>query len=172
MGIKSYFSGYVFKADIGLPYDLFRKGFQIESPFNVGQSQSQGRGSISGGVLTSLSAIAAGYTIVQSQCPRIFVYLIDAMDYGGILEEQPNMPRSYRYLESHQLRSCNVRFTHPIFDSDVVGCVWSDQFPNPQQAIWFPRVALGPSRLRLAVNPDYHGGMAKAEEIARLFSFD
>ena len=173
MGIKNYFSGYVFKADTRFPYDVFQNGFLVESPFNVGQSQSRGRSSISGGVLTSLSATAAGYAMVHNHCTKIFVYLIDAMGYGGILEDEPNLPRSYKcLLEPHHLNSCNVRFTHPIFDSDIIGCVWSDQFPSPQQAKWPPRVALGPSRLSLAVNPCYQGGKAKAEEVARLFSFD
>ncbi|MCW7553024.1 hypothetical protein NX722_10310 [Endozoicomonas gorgoniicola] len=171
--IKSYFSGYVFKADTRGPYDIFRNGFLVESPFDIGQTQGHGRSSISGGVVTSLSAIAAGYAMVHSHCIKIFVYLIDAMSYGGIVGEQPYLPRSYKcLLEPHHLNSCNVRFTHPIFDSDIIGCVWSDQFPSPQQAIWPPRVALAPSRLNLAVNPLYQGGMAKAEEVARLFSFD
>lgn len=172
-GAQSYYSGYVFKADSKLPLKAFQEGFQ-PSPLQMvqaGQSATS-RYRMHGGVVTSLSAIAAGWLLVQNLGISIYVYLVDATSYSGMMEHKPNMPAAYRYLEQDQLQSCDVLYTHPIFNTDIIGCVWSTQFLRPELAAknWPPRAALGPAKLSLAVNPKYDKGKEGAEEVARLFS--
>ena len=173
-GAQSYYSGYVFKADTKVPYKAFQEGFE-RSPLQMvdqaGQSATS-RYRMQGGVVTSLSAIAAGYLLVQDLGLNIYVYLVNATSYSGMLEHKPNMPAAYRYLQPDQVQSCDVLYTHPIFNTDIIGCVWSSQFSGPELAKkhWPPRIALGPAELSLAVNPEYDKGVKKAEEVAALFS--
>ena len=169
--VHSYYSGYVFKADIRDPYKVFREGFeplQMQMVKVAGSSRNR----LKGGVLANLSAIATGYFMVLDFSAHIFVYLIDATPYSGIMEHEPNMTAAYRNLQPGQAQSCNVLYTHPILSTDIIGCVWSSQFPNPHQAkqYWPPHIALGPGTLSLAVNPEYDKGMKGAEEAAWLFS--
>ena len=170
-GAHSYYSGYVFIAHVRNPYKVFQEGFESSPMQMVKQAGSSGN-RLRGGVIANLSAIAAGYFMVQDLGAYIYVYLIDATSYSGMLENKPKMTALHRRVERDEAQSCEVLYTHPIFSTDIVGCVWPTDFPGPSEATkyWFPRVAIGPAELSLAVNPAYDKGMEGAEEAARLFS--
>ena len=154
LGVASYFSGYLFKPSPNVPFQVFQNGFALSEPVQLqdDSAPASNRSQISGGVTASLSAVAAGCRICEMKTGH--VYLINGTEFAAVAKGRPKLPEGNPLrLSEHELLSCEVKFTHCIPNSYVVGCVWPTMFPQPGMTIWYPRLTPPPHQLSLAVNP-------------------
>ena len=169
-GARNYFAGYVFRGDGNPIQTVLEAGFVMPSPFTP---IDQARGASddvtwSIGVSTSICAQACA----EFHPPRHlgvllgYVYLIDALNFTGFAIPAPHTEYNLALRFPIIQKICEVNFTHTIPNTSIIGVVWPENMPRPRPFPWpsFPKA------LRLAVNPEYEGGMKGAREVVELFN--
>ena len=185
----SYFSGYVFRADLRDPLVILESGFSIAAPFSLSRDLHQVvSGALGGitdhyGISTSICASATTqYAMTTNPFYHIdvwsfdgFIYLIDALSFKGfaIPSPHPNRPIAMRF--PHLREVYEVNFPNAIPNFKIVGVVECPEESVNGQAGW-PEY---PQKLMLAVNPYYSAsfvyghqekGMAAAKLVADRFN--
>ena len=169
-GVLNYFSGFVFRGDGNPIQQVLEKGFIMPHPFTP---IDQERGAVddaiwSAGISTSICAQACA----EYHPPRYLgvlvghIYLIDAFHFAGSAmpaqHEEYNLAVRFPII----LKICDVNFIHSIPNTSIVGVVWPEDRPTPQPFPWPPL----PKALRLAVNPEYEGGVERARNVVERFN--
>ena len=176
-GANHYFSGYVFRGDSRFPTQIFEEGFTLQYPL-VSMDQARimagaARG-ITGseGVSTSVCVQAAshyrrppGFRNMEIGC----VYLIDAVNFRGYAIPTPRPNNIVVPIFPILRQIYEVNFIHSIPNTSIIGVVWPDDAPEPKfygAVEWFTL----PRQLKLAVNPEYEGGMEGALGVVERFN--
>ncbi|UYM15106.1 hypothetical protein [Endozoicomonas euniceicola] len=158
----SYFSGYVFRADLRDPLVILESGFSIGAVSHGRDLDQVVSGALGGitdhyGVSTSVCASATTQYVTNKFSMYNFniwyfcgyIYLIDAVHFKGfaIPSPRPNHPIAIRF--PHLREIYEVNFPHFIPNFKIVGVVYP---PGHDGLSPWPNY---PSKLFLAVNPYY-----------------
>lgn len=167
---RGYFSGYVFRGDTRTPQVIFSQGFQLQWPLVTQEQIPRLTGAMGGitydeGISTAISVkVASAYSQRGGNQPG-YVYLINACAYAGFAILNPRAG-FWAQLLPFLNDIYEVNFMHSIPNTSIVGVVWSSDNDLPYTHLW-PHTLPG---LRLAVNPDYEGGIEAARNTVALFN--
>ena len=175
-GARHYFSGYVFRGDSRPPKHVLEAGFILQQPLeSMEQAQVMaGAGAHAGitwseGISTSICAQAAAHycrhPVIRSVVMGC-VYLINALHFRGFAIPTPRPTESLATRFPILQQIYEVNFMHGIPNTNIVGVLWPGDSPMPQGGPW----PFMPDQLKLAVNPEYEGGMAGAREVVECFN--
>ena len=173
-GASRYFRGYVFRGDSRLPRVIFQSGFGMQIPLESENQLPTLTGAVGGitgseGISTSICVQAAVHYAKDPRFPVMMsgcVYLIDATSFTGFSmpTPRPAAPVAINFPILNQIYEVN--FMHSIPNTSIVGVVWPAYALSPIGVLW----SQYPQSLRLAVNPEYEGGMAGAQAVVKLFN--
>ncbi|MCF1429949.1 MAG: hypothetical protein LPD71_02560 [Shewanella sp.] len=168
---NGYFHGYVFRGDSRSPRFIFTRGFLNQDDL-LNESQinrvigAEGGVTRTTGISTTVCAqVASTYT--NWYFVSGYVYLIDAVNMGGFAIPTPRV-NHYLVRQFPILRSLyEVNYMHSIPHTSIVGVVWPAHHRAPETSRrWIEH----PIELKLAVNPEYEGGMEGAKDVVAKFN--
>ncbi|MCW7553549.1 hypothetical protein NX722_13120 [Endozoicomonas gorgoniicola] len=168
----SYFSGYVYRTQYGIPGEILESGFHLTASRCEREELFKrlcglhGGNTFNSGILTSICASFSSNSLM-SKVPATLVYghdrnltvhtyLIDATEFKGFAIPctcpQDPIVTQFPYLRE----ICEVNFPNIIPGFKIVGIVFPAKIGHSHNTHWPPR----PSRLLLAVNPHYSANFA------------
>ncbi len=169
---REYFSGYVFRGDTRAPCVIFHQGFAMQWPFVVEDQIPRLTGAIGGithneGISTAISTkVASQYSWIRCRNPKPgYVYLINAGEMAGFAIQNPRAgfwAKVFPFLNDIY----EINFMHTIPNTNIVGVVWPASWALPTINFWMD----SPPALKLAVNPEYEGGIEAARNTVALFN--
>ncbi|WP_330926815.1 hypothetical protein [Candidatus Sororendozoicomonas aggregata] len=121
------------------------------------------------GISTSVCAQVASTYRSDPKCWLVteLAYLIDAVNFSGFAI--PNPRPEHPFVREFPILAgiYEVNFMHSIPNTSIVGAVWPGNTARPIMGRFWPHY---PQSLRLAVNPEYEGGMEGAKAVAAQFN--
>ncbi len=171
---RGYFSGYVFRGDSRPITIVLKNGFEVQTPLTSMDQLPKVAGAIGGitdslGVSTTVCAQVAS-TYRSDQLTSIITglaYLIDAVNFAGFAIPSPR--NKHPFVSEFPILAAlyEANFAHSIPNTSIVGAVWPGDRAQPVAGKPWPCY---PKTLRLAVNPEYEGGMEGAKDVVALFN--
>ena len=179
-----------FRGDSRSPGIIFNKGFSLSVPIDSDQGMERASGAQGGNTAGTgsrgeairtgpLGGITYGYGVSTSVCAQVastyanysqkagYVYLIDSVHSHGFAIPTPrgNDPLAKQFPILTALYEVNLMKSVP--NTKIIGIVWPASTDMPITSIPWPSE---PSALKLAVNPEYEGGMVGAKGVVARFN--